>query len=324
VVDDAGACAAAVAGFGAGVEMHGKLAWHGGGPATQTPSAHVSAPVQKAPSLQSASPLHGRLSTIQAGGVPGWTAQNSLPVALKDPAVVIGTNTIYVMGGRDASQIYNTIYYAAINTDGSIGAWQASAVNLPVNLWGHTAVYNNGYIYVAGGSSSATENTAITNVYVAKVYANNTLSSFTAVTALPGARNKHSMVTYNSKLYVLGGYNNTGTKAATVYIATPGLDGNLGAWASGTSLPVAVSNHSSAVMNGLITVMAGDVGARSATPFITPMPMPVCSHGLPLRTLCTTLPRTDRPSRQTARSITPAERTFQIRPSTIAAMRTWY
>ncbi|MEI6434726.1 MAG: hypothetical protein WCP32_07770, partial [Bacteroidota bacterium] len=70
------------------------------------------------------------VATIQAGGVTGWTALNPLPVALRDPAVVIGTNTIYVMGGRDGSQIYNTIYYAALNPDGSIGAWQTSAVTL--------------------------------------------------------------------------------------------------------------------------------------------------------------------------------------------------
>ncbi len=201
------------------------------------------------------------VGTIQSGGVATWNALNPLPVALKDPAVVIGTNTIYVMGGRDASQIYNTIYYAAINTDGSIGAWQTSLVTLPTALWGHTALYLNGYIYVAGGSSSATETSAISNVYYAKVNFNNTLSSFTSATSLPLARNKHSMVTYNSKLYVLGGYDNSGTKSSTVYIAAPGLDGSLGAWSAGTSLPVAISNHSSAVTNGLITVMAGAVGA---------------------------------------------------------------
>jgi hypothetical protein len=46
-----------------------------------------------------------------------------------------------------------------------------------------------------------------------------------------------------------------------VYIATPGLDGSTGAWTSGTNLPVAVSNHSSVVTNGIITVMAGAVGS---------------------------------------------------------------
>lgn len=200
-------------------------------------------------------------ATIQAGGITGWTALNSLPVAMKDPAVVIGTNTIYVMGGRNATSVFNSIYYATINSDGTIGAWQTSAVTLPANLWGHTAVYLNGYIYVAGGTSSTSLTTAVNTVTYFKVNANNTLSASSSGTVLPAARNKHCMVTYNSNLYVLGGYDNSGTKASTVYIATPGVNGATGAWSTGTALPVAISNHSAVVSNGLIMVMAGAVGA---------------------------------------------------------------
>lgn len=202
------------------------------------------------------------VATITAGGVSGWTSLNPLPVALRDPAVAIGTNTIYVMGGRDGATVYNTIYYAALNSDGTIGTWQTSAVTLPVNLWGHTATYMMGYLYVIGGSSSMTETTALNTVYYTKVNALNTLSAFSAGTSLAAARNRHSTVTYNSKLYVMGGYDNSGTKASTVYIATPALNnGSTGAWSAGTSLPVAVSNHSAVVTNGIISVMAGAVGA---------------------------------------------------------------
>ena len=198
------------------------------------------------------------VATIQTTGITGWTTLNPLPVPLKDPSVVVGTNTIYVMGGRDDTQIFNTIFYAAINYDGTIGAWQTSAVTLPAGLWGHTAVYLNGYIYVAGGSGSAAENTALNTVYYAKVKADNTLAAFTTGTNLPAARNKHSMVCYNSKLYLLGGYDNSGTRASTVYLATPGPDGSTGAWTAGTALPLAISNHSSVVTNGLIMVLAGE------------------------------------------------------------------
>ncbi len=91
-----------------------------------------------------------RATLNTSGGISSWTTQNSLPVGLRDHAVVIGTNTIYVLGGQDGSNIYDAIYYADINTDGSLGAWQTASVTLPVSLWGHTAVYCNGYIYVAG------------------------------------------------------------------------------------------------------------------------------------------------------------------------------
>lgn len=195
---------------------------------------------------------------IQSGGITSWVAQNPLPVALRDPAVVIGTNTIYVMGGRDGSQVYNTIYYASIAYDGTLGAWQTSAVTLPAARWGHTATYLMGYIYVIGGSGSMTETTAVNTVYYTKVNALNTLSAFTTGTALAAARNRHATVTYNSKLIVIGGYDNTGTRSSVVYTATPALNGSTGSWTSAAgTLPLALSNHSAVVTNGLIVVLAG-------------------------------------------------------------------
>lgn len=199
-------------------------------------------------------------ATLQSGGISGYTVLTPLPVGLRDHAVVIGTNTIYVLGGRDDTNLYSTIYYATINTDGSIGAWQTSAVSLPAALWGHTAAYCNGYIYVAGGANNMTSTTARNNVYYAKVLADNTLSVFSNATNLTAARNGHSMVVHGDKLYVMGGFANGGTKANTVYTATSGNNGALGSWTTATALPISVSNHSSVIINGLITVMAGESG----------------------------------------------------------------
>ncbi|MBN3036534.1 MAG: hypothetical protein JW861_13190, partial [Bacteroidales bacterium] len=197
-------------------------------------------------------------ATIQTGGISSYTTLNPLPVGLRDHAVVIGTNTIYVLGGRDDTSIYDAIHYATINPDGSIGDWQTSAVTLPATLWGHTAVYSNGYIYVAGGATTMTATEAKINVYYAKVLADNTLSAFFNTTNLPQARNGHSMVAQGDKVYVIAGFTTGGTKRNTVYFATSSASGALGGWAAATALPISVSNHSSVVMNGLLTVMAGE------------------------------------------------------------------
>jgi hypothetical protein len=199
-------------------------------------------------------------ATLQSGGISSWTTLNPLPVGLRDHAVVIGTNTIYVLGGRDDSNIYSTIYYAAINSDGSLGPWETSGVNLPLPLWGHTAAYCNGYIYIAGGSNIALDTYARNTVYYSKVLADNSLSTFSSTTTLPQSRNGHSMVTFNGNVYVIAGFSNGGTKANTVYSATSGVSGTLGAWSSSSALPVMVSNHASVIMNGLITVLAGESG----------------------------------------------------------------
>ena len=196
-------------------------------------------------------------ATITTGGVTAWIATTSLPVGLKDAAVVVGANAIYVMGGRNSTQVFNTIYYATINTDGSLGTWQTSAVTLPSPLWGHTAVFLNGYIYVAGGSDLLAETSAINTVYYAQVKADNSLSAFSTGTGLPDECNKHTMVTYNSNIYILGGYDSLGTKKNTVYYVTPGENGPIGAWSEATPLPVSLSNHATVISNGLIIVMGG-------------------------------------------------------------------
>ncbi|MEZ5198457.1 MAG: right-handed parallel beta-helix repeat-containing protein [Bacteroidales bacterium] len=200
-------------------------------------------------------------ATLQSsGGISSWTTENSLPVGLRDHAVVIGTNTLYVLGGRNDSQIFNTVYYAPINADGSLGVWETASVTIPLTLWGHTAAYCNGYVYVAGGASVMSASAARNNVYYAKINADNSLSAFNIATNLPSFRNGHSMVTSGDKVYVLGGFTIGGSKQNTVYFATSGNNGALGSWSAATALPIAVSNHSSVIMNGLITVLAGESG----------------------------------------------------------------
>ncbi|MCD4746564.1 MAG: right-handed parallel beta-helix repeat-containing protein, partial [Bacteroidales bacterium] len=199
-------------------------------------------------------------ATLQSGGISSWTTLNSLPVGLRDHAVVMGINTIYVLGGKDGTNIYDEIYFATINTDGSIGTWQTASVTLPVELWGHTAVYSNGYIYVAGGSNVSSGTFALNTVYYAEVLPDNTLSAFSPTTALPQTRSGHSMLTFGDEVYVVAGFANGGAKTNTVYKATSGINGTLGAWSSATALPITVSNHSSVIMNGLITVSAGESG----------------------------------------------------------------
>ena len=139
-------------------------------------------------------------------GVGSWTSLGSLPVALRDHTVVVGVSYIYVLGGLVNGVPSDKIYYAALNADGSIGTWQLSPVSLPVALWGHTAKYINGYIYVVGGADENTSTDASDAVYFASIDPMGRVSEFAATTSLPESRNGHTMVGYNGMLYVMGGY----------------------------------------------------------------------------------------------------------------------
>jgi hypothetical protein len=81
-----------------------------------------------------------------------WIQTSSMPLGLTDTQVVHLNGYIYVIGGRSnaAPSATTGAYYAPVNPDGSVGAWQATT-SLPVALAAHAASAHNGRIYVWGG-----------------------------------------------------------------------------------------------------------------------------------------------------------------------------
>ena len=200
-------------------------------------------------------------STLSNSGVGAWTLLNNLPEPLIDHQVVTGVNYLYVLGGKNqANQISNKIYYSMLNVSGAIGNWTISSVSLPEPLWGMKAICINGFLYVAGGSANASPNSASDKVYFSKIGIDGRLSEFVETTAMPEARNGHTIAAYDSKLFVIGGFNNSGMIVNTVYYAGINLDGTCTAWQTATNLPINICNHATTFSNGLITVMGGDNG----------------------------------------------------------------
>jgi len=203
-------------------------------------------------------------ATLQGSGISSWSGLNSLPVPLRNHAFVVSIDYVYVFGGRTDGAPSDEIYYASLNSDGSIGTWQLSSNTLPAGLWGHTAFFSNGYIYIVGGTDQAGENTAVSTVYYAKVGPYGDISAFTATNSLPGARNGHTMFFYGGNFHVLGGYDNSGTRQNTVFYTSLNADGSCSVWQTATNtLPEAISNHSSTCYNGLVSIIGGDNGSYS-------------------------------------------------------------
>ncbi|HPS61998.1 MAG TPA: right-handed parallel beta-helix repeat-containing protein, partial [Bacteroidales bacterium] len=195
---------------------------------------------------------------VNSAGIGAWTQLNSLPDSVGYHAMVATATRLYVFGGKKGALPSNKIYMASINDDGTVGSWQQSAVTLPVALWGLTAQYINGYIYIAGGSSLAGAGTALNSVCFAKVDPDDNLLPFSATSGLPEARNGHTMAKYDGKLYVLGGFDQNGTRKNTVYYTSVNANGTCGSWSATTPLPVEVSNHTTTCSNGILTVIGGE------------------------------------------------------------------
>jgi hypothetical protein len=133
---------------------------------------------------------------------------------------------------------------------------------LPTGLWGNTGIYQNGYLYVVGGTDQLSATSAINTVYYSKrIGIGGEISSFTATTPLSDNRNGHGMVCYNDMLIVTGGFDNSGNKTNTVFHTSLNIDGTCGTWNSAANLPSSVSNHGNICNNGLISVIGGETSS---------------------------------------------------------------
>lgn len=110
------------------------------------------------------------------GSVGTWTNMASnLPAVREDATSVVSNGYVYVMGGSANSGTTgnNTVYYAPLNADGSLGSWTTSALTLPAARCRSASVIANGYAYVlggnAGGATDCGNTTSQTTVYYARV-----------------------------------------------------------------------------------------------------------------------------------------------------------
>lgn len=87
-----------------------------------------------------------------------WTTSTvTLPKPMWDHASTIWKGHLYIAGGHSSCDgssqncgFTNKVYYAPLNTDGSIGAFK-TATSLPKFLRGHSLVAYNDYLYIIGG-----------------------------------------------------------------------------------------------------------------------------------------------------------------------------
>ncbi|MBU2528333.1 hypothetical protein KKF70_02975, partial [bacterium] len=196
------------------------------------------------------------------GGAVTWTETASLPVEdVMRYSVSICQGWIYVIGGlKHEGYNYNQsdeIYYAKINTDGSISGWQTQKLFEPLAL--HASAVIGTRIYVIGGEN---ENAETTNkIYFADVDTETgSLSQWTKTISMPEQRAWHSAIADGNAIYVTGGYDKNLNKTDAVYYAE--IDparGHCGIWKPITPLPEGIVNHQSAVAGGKIYVKSSNL-----------------------------------------------------------------
>lgn len=201
------------------------------------------------------------------GTVGSWAATTSLPGARRQFQAVVANGYVYVIGGRDGSNVaQSTAYYAKLNADGTLGSWNSTTAltSGTVARFGHGTVAYNGYMYIIGGFNNTP--TALDTMYAAKINADGTLAStWTSVSTLPTtlANINNGAIVANGYLYLPGGFDGT-TGTDSIRRAKINTDGTIGSWTTQTTVIPGGGdeNFVSHVANGWLYLVGGDSGSR--------------------------------------------------------------
>jgi N-acetylneuraminic acid mutarotase len=155
-------------------------------------------------------------------------------------------------------QVYN-------NDSGAPAGYTTSATTYSTNpnRIGASSVILNGYIYVAGGCTSATDcTTAINTVSYAPIDVYGAIGPWldtTGVWPSSAVRTWGKLLTAGGTLYYIGGQSSTATDRRTeVYYGTP-ASGNITTWSAASNpLPAARTKFGAAVWNNRLYVVGGE------------------------------------------------------------------
>ena len=210
-------------------------------------------------------------SAIDSAGVLGAWATTTSFINIRERFSAVAYNGyMYVLGGDSVGSFYNDVQYAAIASNGTIGAWHYTDSDLDRSTTfnagfttarsNHTSVVYNGFLYVIGGLSSGGN---LTSVQYAHVNADGTVGSWSAASSLPATRLGHSSVQYNGYIYVIAGQV-SGIVSTSVYYSAIAADGSLGTWTATTSISIAARTGAAAGVYGGYLYIGSGYDAASA------------------------------------------------------------
>jgi N-acetylneuraminic acid mutarotase len=209
------------------------------------------------------------------GSTGDWaTSPNSLPAAAYEAGAVVHDGYLYFVGGMDSdSHALDSVYYAKLNSDGSVGSWNTSANHMPQGIDDAGVTTTNGHIYVMGGSN----NSGFTNtIYHASFNGDGSLSSWTTdATALPQALDGVTAAATNGYLYIAGGNTDVETTQDGAYYAKVNTDGSVAAWTAGPALLQPLRYADSIIRGNYLYIIAGqNDGLTQNTVYYAPLNFP--------------------------------------------------
>ncbi|MCA9324891.1 hypothetical protein KDA23_02370, partial [Candidatus Saccharibacteria bacterium] len=187
---------------------------------------------------------------------------------------------LYVVGGYEGGGggggILADIEFAKIDvSDGSIGAWSVSSVNIQ-QRWGLGLIVSNSYAYVIGGCINGNAPTCSSggwtnSIQEFQIYNNDSgaIKQYTAGNTTGVDRIGGSSTIMNGYIYYAGGCTNIGCTAftKTTYYAPIDAYGTVGTWSAGGTMPGGGGVAWGKLLNsgGTLYYVGGQTGSATTT-----------------------------------------------------------
>jgi hypothetical protein len=222
-----------------------------------------------------------------SGSVGAWSLQTALPVALQHATAASSGNTVYIVGGTNgANVVQNGVYFATVN-NGQIPVW-STGPSLPTALQQSAVAAVNGWLIVAGGSTTSGTNTATNLVYYAKINADGSLGAWQTGPTLPQAiwtwADGWNTAVTDSSFNVVGGIVTGGGGASNLQTLSVTANGIGDYWHNESSLFGAVAASAFPMGNGQWNLFSLVIAnSNYSWTVMTPMPLmsvPLYATGL--------------------------------------------
>ena len=196
------------------------------------------------------------------GTLGAWVAGSAIPGALGQSQAVVTKNRVYLLGGVSSAVVYT----APVNTDGTLGTW-TTGTSLPGAFGFSQAIVTKNRVYLAGGNNGTSY---LATVYTAPINTDGTLGAWTTGTALPAVLAYSQVIVTKNRAYLLGG-RNASVYLNTVYTAPINIDGTLGAWSVGKSLPGVLGLSQAIVTKNRVYLLGGYNTAYTSVTYSAPI-----------------------------------------------------
>lgn len=202
------------------------------------------------------------------------SAANLFPTDRFGLTATVNNGHIYAAGGCvgaiDCNNAVNTVEYAALNPDGTIGSWAATG-SLPADRVYGQLEQVGGTLYYIGGQDDS--ETAQSTIYYATPATDGSIGAWATTgggvgdtaAAAAVARTQLSAAVWNNRIYITGGYDATSAVTNTVFVS-PQLNsgGNIAAdsWTSATGFNVARNGLTAVAYANNLYILGGHDGVN--------------------------------------------------------------